>query len=92
MWHRLASTASNKNGAKIQNDISRLYQISFFPKYQNKAEFKNLDDSVVIFQLCGLNDLYCLNNLHGLNDLYILISSKKLLIISGTQMTNIGPF
>ena len=42
IWHWLASTASSKKCAKIQLDISRFYQNFFFPKYENKAEFKNL--------------------------------------------------
>ena len=47
-WHRLASTASDKEGGKFQYDISWIYQINIFSKHQNKAEFKNLDDSKVL--------------------------------------------
>ena len=45
---RLASAASDRKGAKIQNDILWLYQKIVFSKHQNKAEFKNLDDSEVL--------------------------------------------
>ena len=47
-WHRLASTASDKKDGKFQYDISWIYQINIFSKHQNKAEFKNLDDSKVL--------------------------------------------
>jgi hypothetical protein len=57
-------------------------------KYQNKAEFRNLDDSAVISSdfpdlrtFCSLKDLHSLNNLSGLNDLDSLISSIKLLFL-----------
>ena len=50
--HRMASEASNS--AKIQPDISWFYYYyyydstkTFFSKHQNKAEFKNLDNSEV---------------------------------------------
>jgi hypothetical protein len=58
-----------------------------FSKHQNKAEFKNLDDSessVVISQAlkpCSLFDLIGLNNLNGLTDLNSPISSKNFLIL-----------
>ena len=42
------STASDRKGAKIQHDISYFYQKNIFSKNQNKAEFKNLDDSEVL--------------------------------------------
>ena len=45
-WHRLASTASGRKVAKIQHDILRFKQKNVFSKHQNKAEFKNLDDSL----------------------------------------------
>ena len=45
-WLRLASTASDRKGAKIQHDISWFKQKKIFSKHQNKAEFKNLDDSL----------------------------------------------
>ena len=49
MWHRLASKASNKKGAKIEHDSSGFYLKVFFQNmYQTKAEFKNLDDSEVL--------------------------------------------
>ena len=47
-WHWLASTASNRKGAKFQYDISWFYQNNIFSKHQNKAEFKDLGDSVVL--------------------------------------------
>ena len=37
-----------KKGGKFQYDISWIYQINIFSKHQNKAEFKNLDDSKVL--------------------------------------------
>ena len=45
-WHRLASTASGSKVAKIQHHISWFKQKNIFSKHQNKAEFKNLDDSL----------------------------------------------
>ena len=42
-WHRLASTASDRKGAKIQHDISWFKQKLF--SFQN-IKFKNLDDSL----------------------------------------------
>ena len=45
-WHRLASTASGRKVAKIQHDILWFKQKNVFSKHQNKAEFKNLDDSL----------------------------------------------
>jgi hypothetical protein len=59
----------------------------FFSKHQNKAEFKNLDDSEVlssdfpVLDPYNLNDLNSLNNLCGLNELYSLILSKKIIIL-----------
>ena len=45
----MASTASDRKGTKIQNDTSWFYaNIFFFSKHQNKAEFKNRDDSEVL--------------------------------------------
>ena len=47
-----------------------------FSKHQNKAEFRNLDDSAVIssdfpglrtFAVCSLKDIYSINNLSGLD-------------------------
>jgi len=46
--HWLASTASNRKGARFQYDISWFYQNNIFSKHQIKAEFKNLDDSEVL--------------------------------------------
>ena len=51
-WRRLASTASDRKGAKIQHDTLWFKRKKIFSKHQNKDEFKNLDDSltsVVIF-------------------------------------------
>ena len=60
----------------------------FFSKHQNKAEFKNLDDSEVfssdfssLRNLCSHIDLIGLCNLSGLNSLYSPISSKNFLIL-----------
>ena len=68
-------------------------QIFFFSKHQNKAEFKNRDDSEVLRSdfpgLCNLNDLYSLHNLSGLNDLNSLISLKSLLnLIVGSSLAH----
>ena len=59
-----------------------------FSKNQNKAEFKNLDDSEVLsIDFPGLKTSAvsmtstASATIHGLNDLYSLISSKKLLIV-----------
>ena len=69
----------------IFHDSNKKY---LFSKHQNKAEFRNLDDIVVIRSdfpglrtFAILNDLYSLNNLSGLKALDSLISSKKLLIL-----------
>ena len=57
----------------------------FVSKHQNKAKFKNLDDSeVFISDFLGLRTSAAstvLNNLRGLNDLYSLISSKEILLL-----------
>ena len=42
------STASDRKGTKIQNDISRFYANIFLFKTSKKAEFKNRDDSEVL--------------------------------------------
>jgi hypothetical protein len=62
-------------------------------------DFKNLDDSVVIFQALQISaaSLTSACNLTGLNSLYSHISSKKHpgpngLVITGTKMTNTGNF
>ena len=59
-----------------------------FSKDQNKAEFKNLDDSEVfridfpgLRNLCSLIDLINLYNLTGLNSLYSFIFSNIFLIL-----------
>jgi hypothetical protein len=74
----------------IIHDSNKKY---LFSKHQNKAEFRNLDDSAIIRSdflglgtcslnnLYRLNNLYSLNNLSGFNDLDSLISSIKLLIL-----------
>ena len=53
-WHRLASTVSDRRGAKIQYDISWLYPPkNFFSKHENKANsnvWMTLKSPVVIFQ------------------------------------------
>ena len=65
----------------IIHDSDKKY---LFSKHQNKAEFRNLDDSAVISSdfpglgTCSLNNVYSLNNLSGFNDLGSLISSKIL--------------
>ena len=72
-------------------------------KHQNKAEFKNLDDSEFLSigfsslcDLCSLLDLTSLCNLNGLYSLKCLFFTKKLpgpdgWIIPGTKMTNTVP-
>ena len=45
--HRLASTASDRKGAKLQDDISWFYPHFFSSTHQSKAEFKDLDDTEV---------------------------------------------
>jgi len=72
---------------------------SIFSKYQNEAEFNNLDDSEVLSSKCpdlrtstySLIGLSSLCNLSGLTNLYSPISSKNILIL-GTKMTNPGLF
>ena len=44
----MASTASNRIDAKIQNDISRLNQHFYLFKHQNKVKFKTLGDSELL--------------------------------------------
>ena len=46
--HRLASTASDRKGAKIQYDFSQFYHKKLFFKHKNKTEFKCLDDFEVL--------------------------------------------
>jgi hypothetical protein len=68
----------------IFHDLNKKY---LFSKHQNKAEFRNLDDSAVLSSdflglgTCSLNNLYSLNNLCSFNDLDSLISLIKLLIL-----------
>ena len=45
--HWLASTASNRKGARFQY-ISWFYQNNIFSKHQIKTEFKNLDESEIL--------------------------------------------
>ena len=47
-WNLQPVFNSNRKGEKIQNYISWFYQKIFISKHQNKAEFKNLDDSQVL--------------------------------------------
>ena len=47
-WHWLASTASDRKGAKIQYDFSWFYPKKIFSKHKNKDEFKRLDDSEIL--------------------------------------------
>ena len=46
--YRLASTPSDRKGAKIWHEFSWFYQNIFFSKHQNKVKFKNLDDTEVL--------------------------------------------
>jgi hypothetical protein len=61
--------------------------IIIFSKHQNKAEFKNLNDSEV--PSC---DFPGLNNLNNLNDLDSLILSKNLLILMVGSSVSSGVF
>ena len=44
----MASTASDRKGAKIQHDISHDSTKNVFSKHQEKAKFNTLDDSEVL--------------------------------------------
>ena len=93
--HRLASTASNRKGAKIQHEFSWFCQKKFFPKHQNivilllkllnSRTWMTLMTSLVLFpdlkNLWSLIDLGSLCNLNGLNSLYSSIPSKIILIL-----------
>ena len=94
-WHRLASTASDRKGAKIQHEFSWFCRKKFFPKHQNIAillikllnlrTWMTLMTSLVLFpdlkNLWSLIDLGSLCNLNGLNSLYSSIPSKIILIL-----------
>ena len=94
-WHRRASTASNRKGAKIQHEFSWFCQKKFFPKHQNivilllkllnSRTWMTLMTSLVLFpdlkNLCSLIDLSSLCNLNGLNSLYSSIPPKIILIL-----------
>ena len=87
-WHRLASTASDRKGAKIQQEFSWFRQNYFSPQI---FKFKNQDYSEVLssdfpglrnlYSLTDLSDLSGLCNLTGLNSLYSPISLKNFLIL-----------
>jgi len=102
--HWLASTASNRKGARFQYDISWFYQNNIFSKHQNKAEFKNLDDSEVLSSdfpqtLEPLKPQWPLQPQQPPWPQWPLLPQfiKKNTdpdgwIIPGTKMTNTGPF
>ena len=96
MWHWLASTASNKKGAKIQLDISRFYQKFFFQNIKMKLNSRNwmaMKSSVVIFQ--ALEPLRSQWPLQPQQPPWPHFIKKNTdpdgLIIPGTHMTNIDP-
>ena len=82
-WPHVASSASNRKGAKIQQEFSWFCQKLLFFKTSKESdispktiEFKNLEDSEVLnSDLIGLRDLSSLIdlsnlcNLNGLNSL-----------------------
>ena len=98
-YHRLASTASNRKPAKIQHDNESNPPI-FFSKYQNEAEFNNLDDSVVNAQTLEhlqphwpQQPLQPLWPHQPLQPYFIKeLPEPDGWIIPDTKMTNTGPF
>ena len=75
----------------------------FFQNIKYKAEFKNLDDFEVLssdfpdLRTSAASHIYSLNNLGGLMTFTASFHQNKITdsdgwIISGTKMTNTGPF
>ena len=89
--HWLASTASERKGAKIQHYISWFYPPNFFSKPQNKTKFKNMEDpGVFSCDFPGLRTSAVSMTLAA--SFHQNIYWSWWLIIPGTQMTNNGPF